>query len=335
MNIQPATRVAAQSAKLGSGYWRTTLLAYAYLLPAVAVLGTFHFFPIFYAFYVSLHNWGLIDKGYVGFANYATAFTSNDFWNSLRVTFYFALGSVPITLIFSMIVAYLLFQKVRGLGIYRTAYFLPYVTSTVAAAAVWSWIYNPQYGPINTMLGFVGIQPLKWLQEPRGVFIILGHGLGMAVPTWLGGPSLALVAIMVVAIWHFIGFDTVVFLAGLGNISPELLEAARIDGAGETQIFRKIVVPLLMPTVFFLIVISTIGALQTFNEIYVMSLSADVGSDAGGPLHTTEAVVVAIYNQFYSFHQVGYGSAIAFILFGIILVLTIIELRFLGGRVTY
>jgi multiple sugar transport system permease protein len=224
---------------------------------------------------------------------------------------------------------------VQGLGIYRTAYFLPYVTSTVGAAAVWSFLFHPQFGPINVVLGTIGIQNLRWLQEPQGVVALLGRAVGLTVPPNLSGPSLALVAIMIVAIWHSVGFDIAVILAGLGNISTDLLEAGRIDGANEAQIFRSIIVPLLMPTLFFLIVISTIGSLQTFNEIYVMSQSANVGSNAGGPLHTTESIVVNIYNQFYSFHRVGYGSSIAFILFAIILVFTLIEMRLIGRRVDY
>jgi multiple sugar transport system permease protein len=338
MSIQPATAAPVShpvGLGLGRGYWRTTFLAYLYLLPAVLILGTFHFFPIFYAFYVSLNNWGLVNKGFVGLDNYRQALTSPDLWNSVLVTFSYALGTVPITLILSTICAYLLFKKIRGLAIYRTTYFLPYVTSTVGAAAVWTWLFHSQFGPINVALGAVGIHGLRWLQEPQGVFTIVGRAFGMSVPAYLSGPSLALVAIMVVAVWHSIGFDIAVLLAGLGNISTDLLEAGRIDGANELQIFRLIIVPLLMPTVFFLIVISTIGSLQTFNEIYVMSSSVNVGSNAGGPLHTTESIVVNIYNQFYSFHRVGYGSAVAFILFGIILVFTLVEMRLIGRRVDY
>ena len=338
MSIQPSTPAVASEPVglgLGRGYWRTTLLAYLYLLPTILILGTFHFLPIFYAFYVSLNNWGLINKGFVGLANYAEALGSPDLWNSMLVTLSYALGTVPLTLFLSMICAYLLFKKVRGLGIYRTAYFLPYVTSTVGAAAVWTWLFHPQFGPINIALSVVGIHGLRWLQEPQGVFSIVAQALGVSLPNGLAGPSLALVAIMVVAIWHSLGFDVAVLLAGLGNIPSELLEAGRIDGANETQILRHLVAPLLMPTVFFLVVISTIGSLQTFNEIYVMSSSVNVGSNAGGPLHTTESIVVNIYNQFYSFHRVGYGSAVGFILFGIILVFTLIELRFIGRRVDY
>ena len=338
MSIQPATAVESSEPVglgLGRGYWRTTLLAYIYLSPSILILGTFHFFPIFYAFYVSLNNWSLINKGFVGLANYTEALASPDLWNSLLVTLSYAVGTVPVTLLLSMICAYLLLKKIRGLGIYRTAYFLPYVTSTVGAAAVWTWLFHPQFGPINLALGAVGIHGLRWLQEPQGVFSLAGRAAGLSVPPGLAGPSLALVAIMVVAIWHSVGFDIAILLAGLGNISSDLLEAGRIDGANEGQILRLIVVPLLMPTVFFLVVISTIGSLQTFNEIYVMSSSVNVGSNAGGPLHTTESIVVNIYNLFYSFHRVGYGSAVAFILFGIILIFTFIEMRLIGRQVDY
>lgn len=308
-------------------------IAYLFLLPALLVLLVFHFFPIFYAFYISLHNWRLVKGATIGLRNYQEAVQQREFWQAFGNTVYYVLGTVPITLVLALLFAYLLFQKVRFLSFFRTVYFLPYITSTVAAAAIWTWIFNPRAGVLNQVLrGIFGEEAgLRWLQESRGVFALLASSFGVDLPRWAYGPGLALVAIMITSIWHYVGFDIVIFLAGLGNINKELYEAARIDGATEWDLFRRITLPLLLPTIFFLTIISTIGAFQTFNQIYVMSTSAGVGQTAGGPLGSTQTVVIYIYNQFYSSQRLGYGSAVAFILFGVIFTLTVIQL-WLGRR---
>ena len=312
---------------------RNQPIAYLFLLPAFAILTLFHFFPIFYAFYISLHNWRLRKGAFVGLDNYAEAIGAADFWRAFGNTVFYVLGTVPVTLALALLFAYLLFQKVRFLAFFRTVYFLPYITSTVAAAAIWSWIFNSRTGILNAVLrGVFGPGPqLRWLQEPKGVFLMLAERLGTTVPGWAHGPSLALVSIMIMSIWHYLGFDIVLFLAGLGNINQELYEAARIDGANEWAVFRRITLPLLAPTIFFLTVISTIGAFQTFNQIYVMSTSAGVGGTAGGPLNSTQTVVIYIYNLFYGSKRLGYGSAVAFVLFGVIFALTMVQL-WIGRR---
>ena len=316
---------------------RNEPIAYLFLLPATVILTVFHFFPIFYSLYISLHNWRTSrGKGaFVGADNYTDAIGAQEFWRALGNTAYYVLGTVPLTLAIALLLAYLLFQKVRFLSFFRTIYFLPYVTSTVAAAAIWLWIFNARSGILNQILRalFGPEYQLRWLQEPRGVLAILGDFFGFAgaLPAWAHGPSLALVSIMAMSIWHYVGFDIVIFLAGLGNINKELYEAARIDGAGEWDLFRRITLPLLAPTIFFLTVISTIGAFQAFNQIYVMSTSAGSNQGAGGPLSATQTVMIYVYNQFYTSQQLGYGSAVAFILFGIILALTLVQLR-LGRR---
>lgn len=308
-------------------------VAYLFLLPALLVLAVFHFFPLFYAFYISLHNWRLRRGAFLGLENYQRALHTKDFWEAFGNTTFFAIGTVPVTMALALFFAYLLFQNVRFLSFFRTVYFLPYITSTVAAAAIWVWIFNTRSGVLNQLLkALFGPQyMLRWLQEPKGLFALLATPVGLTLPGWLQGPSLALVSIMVMAIWHLIGFDIVLFLAGLGNINRELYEAARIDGAGEWALFRRITLPLLSPTIFFLTVISTIGAFKAFNEIYVMSTSAGVGGAAGGPLNSTQTMVVYIYNLFYSSKQLGFGSAVAFLLFAVILVLTLLQL-WLGRR---
>ena len=371
-------------------YWKDTLVAYLYILPATVILVTFHFFPIFYAFYISLFNWGLIQGSFAGANNYIKAVTSEDFWHALNVTVYYVLGAVPLSLGVGLLVAYLLFQKIRGRSFYRTFYFMPYVMSLVAAAMVWRWLYHPSYGFFNDVLALFGVDKWLWLDESAGVLTLaLGYvgipfkngyftdgGLTFALNiimvalavvclvlarrgrtgAVIGGiivglclffgivdsqflqlpstslvkipdPSLALVSVVIFSTWQHVGFDIVIFLAGLTGISPELYEAARIDGANERQIFRHITFPLLSPTTFFLMIISTIGTFQAFNHIYIMT--------AGGPMGATRTVTMFVFQNFYDFTKVGYASALAFILFFIILGLTIIQFRLAGRRVEY
>jgi multiple sugar transport system permease protein len=311
---------------------RRTGVALLFLAPSLVVIGTFHFFPIFYAFYISLRNWGLADRGLVWFRNYNDALHTHAFWQSLGTTLYYTLGTVPVTMALACLIAYLLYQKVRFLGVFRTLYFLPFVTSTVAAASVWLWIFDPRAGIANTLLGHLGVGRQRWMQEPEGIVRLLGSIVHLSVPGLLQGPSLALVAVMIVTIWHQLGFQVVIFLVGLGNIPTETYEAARMDGAGERQVFFRVTLPQLAPTFVFITIISTIAAFQAFNEIYIMSGNSNVGG-AGGPLRTTQTVMVNVYNQFQVNHRLGYGSAIAFLLFGLIMAMTLVQLR-LGGRYT-
>ena len=308
-------------------YWRQTGTAYLYLAPAIILLSVFHFFPAFYAFYISLFRWGIVQERFVGLENYQRLLVSPDFWNSLAVTVWYVLLAIPAEMVIGLVVAYLLFQPIRGRTAYRTAYFLPYITSTVAAAIVWRWIYNPNNGLLNGILQTLGLPTSQWLNESSGVLALLFGNAGITVPGWLSGPSVALVCVALMSIWHYTGFHIVIFLAGLGGISKELYEAARIDGASEWQVFRRITLPLLSPTSFFLLTVSTIGALQAFAQIYVMT--------NGGPQDTTRTVLMLVFKTFYQQTRVGYGSAIAFVLTGFILALTLINFRFVGRRVHY
>lgn len=323
----PWTPTTGQDRAARRRLWRQTGVAYLYLAPAIVLLGLFHFFPAVYALYISLFRWGIIQEQFVGLDNYQRLLTDPRFWNSLGVTVWYVLLAIPAEIVLGLVIAYLLFQPIRGRLGYRTAYFLPYITSTVAAATVWRWIYNPDRGLANTILVALGLPRSQWLGESDGVFRLIAAGAGITLPGWLAGPSVALVAISVMSIWHYVGFNIVIFLAGLGNISKELYEAARIDGASEWQVFRRITLPLLSPTTFFLVTVSTIGALQAFNQIYVMT--------GGGPLDTTRTVVMLVFQTFYQQTRVGYGSAMAFVLTGIILVLTLVNFRFFGRRVSY
>ena len=325
---RPQVRTTPQRMAGRRRYWRETMLAYLFLAPAAILLFVFSIRPLFYAFYMSLNTWSLrrgpVD--FIGLANYQRLFQDDKFWSSLLVTFYYALFTIPVTLGIGLLVAYLLFQGVRGLSVYRTLYFLPFITSLVAASTVWATLFNPQSGFINKTLNALGLPAQKWLQEPNGVFQLAANNFGVRLPEWAAGPSLALVTIMIFVIWQRLGYDVVIYLAGLSNIPKELYEAARIAGADGWQLFRHITVPLLSPTIFFLIVISTIGALQAFTQIITMNQAA--AQTKGGPLDTTMTTTIYLFRVFYG--EAGppnysYATAIAFVLFLIILGLTLLQ----------
>jgi multiple sugar transport system permease protein len=306
--------------------------AYLFLLPAIAFLGLFKVLPALYAIYISFFRWDVVQGAFRGLDNYfdylwASPTRSQQFWQSLSTTFTFAAITIPFEMALALVVAYVLFQKLRGRDIYRTIYYLPYVTSTVAAATVFLWVFHPQYGLINTGLAAIGMGGLKWYQEPDGVFQMMGNALGLALPDWAAGPSLALVGVAIFSIWHYLGFGILIFLGGLGNIPVEYYEAARLDGASQWQLFRRITLPLLSPQIFFVFTIGSIGVLRAFNEIFVLT--------NGGPLDTTRTLSLLIFRTFFQQGQIGLGSALGVLLTIIILAFTLIQFRFLERRVHY
>jgi multiple sugar transport system permease protein len=252
-----------------------------------------------------------------------------DLWAGLRATIFYSLGTVPLQLGISLLLAILLFQNLKGSQFFRMMFFLPYVTPTVASAAVFRQLFsNRLQAPINSVLRFLNIEPQKWLWEPKGIFQLIAAKAGLeAWPAWANGPSLALVVIIIYSIWVFVGYDTVIYLAGLGNISKDMSEAAEVDGANKWQIFRHITFPLLSPTTYFLTLISIIGTFKAFNHIWVMRLDA--------ALQTTDTFSVVIFSEFFEKLRYGYASAMAFVLFAIILCLTFINNKIQGSRVFY
>lgn len=309
--------------------WRRgeAILGYVYILPATVILGLFHFWPMFYAVYISLHRWRVVKQGYVGLENYEWVLSSPKFWNALKVTIYYVIGTVPIQLTLAMILAYILFQDVKGREAFRTIYFLPYITSTIASGAVFAWMFNPNAGPINQFLEAIGLPPQRWLLEPQGVPTLIGEYWGIS---WLrGGPSLALVTIMIFVIWFWVGYDATIFLAGLGSIPYELYEAAKIDGANRWQLFRYITLPLLSPTTFFLTLVAVIGSFKAFNHIFIMTDAA--AGTVGGPLDTTTTVTILFFKNFYETPTYGKAAAIAFVLFIIILIFSLIQ-NWIGSK---
>ncbi|HUI88781.1 MAG TPA: sugar ABC transporter permease [Anaerolineales bacterium] len=304
--------------------------AYLYILPAFVILGLFHIFPVFYAIDISL-NTGPINKfKFVGLQNYLRALATPDFWTALSNTFSFALMTIVSAIGLGLLFAYLLYQGVRGQSFYRTVYFLPYVLSTVGSSIVWAWVFDPSSGLANLALKTVGVPPLRWLIEPMGVFQLIGRQFNISVPVWMHGPSLALVAIAIFTVWQTVGYNIVIFMAGLTNIPGEIYEAARLDGADSFQLFRFMTFPLLSPTLFFVLVISVIGSFQSFNQIYSMNVAA--AQTLGGPLGTTYTMTVYMFDQLYTYSNYGYASAIAVLLSGLILILTLVNFRLVGSR---
>ncbi len=251
-----------------------------------------------------------------------------DMWEGLKVTVFFSLGTVPFQLAIALFLSVLLFQKMPGSNFFRIVYFIPYVTPGIASAAVFQQMFsNRQSAPVNMVLRFLGIPAQQWLYEPRGIFTILGEAVGLDWPNWAAGPSMALAVIILHSIWTYVGYDTVIYLAGLGNISNELNDQAEVDGANSWQVFRHVTFPLLSPTTYFLSLIAIIGTFKAFNTIWVLRSNLALG--------TTDTFSVTIFIEFFEKLRYGYASALSFVLFAIILGLTYINNRTQGKRVFY
>ena len=310
------------------GRLRDAPLAAFMLLPCLVVLGVFGFAPLFYSVFISLFDLRSGMGPFCGLSNYVRALTGTEFWDSLLITGYFAAGSIPISLAISFLIANALFRIGRGRGLFRTVYFLPYITSVVAAATVWRVILESRFGVLNACIRALGVaeNPFsRWLLEPRSVLHLLTDG-------WISegvGPSLALCCVILFEIWHASGFMIVIFLAGLTALPRELEESARIDGASWIQVTRKVTIPLLSPTIFFLLIISVIKAFQAFNSFYALT------GDGLGPVDTTQNMTVYIFASFYLNGREGYGAAVATLLAIAIVALTIVQWRLVGRKVYY
>ncbi|NLJ79639.1 MAG: sugar ABC transporter permease [Firmicutes bacterium] len=309
---------------------------YLYLAPAALILFTFHLFPIVYGGFISLHQWGLKPGKMVGLQNYKLILADAEWWDSLLNTFYYVLTTVPLELGLGMLFAVLLFGKIKGRNLYRLSYFAPYITPLAAIGVVWGWVFNYNTGIINGVIRMLGGSAPRWLLEPTGILTLLGRFLGVKIPFGLEGPSLALVTISIVTVWHYVGFHTVIYLGGLTQIPKELFEAAKIDGANSFRVFRHIILPILSPTTLFLSVVGTIGAFQSITLIYVMTGMGWGGAGASGhPLGTTRVALLYIFEYFFTYTQTGYAMAGAILLFFIILFLSLLQMKVAGRRVFY
>lgn len=269
----------------------------------------------------------LIASGWLLVNGWGTMHESGDprFLDSLPRTVFYASGTVPVEIGLALILAYILFQNIRGQEFFRMLYFLPYVTPYVATAVVFRTIFSPRETSLaNQFLSLIGQEPQKWLFEPKPFINVV---FGLDVEGLIAGPSMALVSIIFFGIWTYVGYNTVIFLAGLGSIPHELYEAAEIDGAGHWHLFRHITLPLLSPVTFYLALIAFIGTFKAFNHIYVMRVPSALG--------TVDVASVEIFDTFYKANQYGYAAAQALILFTIILTLTLVQNKVLGERVFY
>ncbi|HEX5418159.1 MAG TPA: sugar ABC transporter permease [Chloroflexota bacterium] len=288
--------------------WRRgeELTGYLFILPSALLIAAFLAFPVIYSLWLSLVSWDGMSAHirFVGLGNYDLLIHSSEFWNSLKVTGYYTFVTVPLRMAVALALAIFLNQKIRGLGIYRTLYFTPVVTSGIAVSIIWVWIYDPTWGIANWVLSLVGIPPLQWLSSPNE----------------------AMPGLILMSIWKSVGFDMVIYLAGLQGIPETYYEAARVDGAGLWSMFRHITWPLLAPTTFFILVTGIIGASQVFDQVFVMT--------NGGPLRSTEVLVFILYQHAFKFFEMGYASALAWVIFLIVLVFTVLQWKFLPQDVT-
>ncbi|OME87084.1 sugar ABC transporter permease [Paenibacillus lautus] len=275
--------------------------AWAYLFIAPQILGLLIFVigPVVFAFVISFMNWDIgSTQEWVGIDNYSKQVSDPVFWKVLKNTSVFALLNIPLTVVGALIIALMLNQNLKGKTLLRAAYFIPVVTSSVAVALVWTWLYNPNYGLINSILASIGIQGPGWLSDLK----------------W------ALPSIVIMTVWQGLGYNMILFLAGLQGVPSQLHEAAKMDGAGSWQRFWRITIPMISPTTFFVVIMLLIGSMQVFSEPYMMT--------RGGPADATNVLVLHIYNTAFQFFRMGEASAISFILFVIILIVTLIQFKF-------
>ena len=287
----------------------TTAAGWWFVAPALLLIGIFFFLPVVAALVLSFTDYDIYALGdaanarWMALDNYARLLRTPLFWTALGNTFYFALVGGPLSIAVSLAAALLVNARAAPLkGLFRTVYFLPFVTTLVAVAIVWRYLYHPQYGLLNYALGLVGVDPVDWLGDRR----------------W------AMPAIILMAVWKNFGYNMLIFIAGLQSIPEELYEAAHLDGASALQRFRHVTVPMLGPTLLFVSVITMIGYFQLFAEPYVMT--------QGGPLRATTSVVLLMYEEGFRWWRMGFAAAIAFVLFVVILVATLLQFRLQRGR---
>jgi multiple sugar transport system permease protein len=280
---------------INAGYW--------FIAPAISFIFVFFFLPVLAALLLSFSDFDIYALGnpehlrFIGLQNYVNLLHNPLFWKALGNTFYFVLVGGPLSVAISLGAALLINAKlVRFKGIFRTAFFVPVVTTLVAVAVVWRYLYHPHYGLLNYGLGLLGLDPIDWL----------------------GDPNWAMPAIILLAIWKNFGYNMIIFIAGLQSIPEHLYEAARIDGANAWHQFWHVTLPMLSPTFLFIGIITMIGYFQLFAEPYVMT--------QGGPSNSTLSVVLLMYEEGFRWWNMGYASAVAFILFAIIMSATLLQL---------
>lgn len=286
---------------------RNTVSGYSFILPTTVLFSIFYFYPLIMTFIDGFYNINLMsgDKSFIGFKNYQTIFQNGDFVNAIKNTTIYTVFVVLIGTFVPIVLSVLLNRPIKGKGIYRTLIFLPFVAPTVASSMVFTQLFsNDNTGTVNQFLAWFHVDPIAWLGDPNGIY--------------------PMITIIIFGIWMMIGYNMVLFLAGLQNIPHTYYEAARLDGANAWQMFRKITLPLLSQTTLFVIVVSVITAFQVFDQVYMLT--------AGGPMNETTTVVYYIYNEAFPNFNPGLASAMSTILFIILLVFSIIQIRISNKR---
>ncbi|WP_420963762.1 carbohydrate ABC transporter permease [Brucella sp. IR073] len=280
---------------------------YLFVAPLIVFIAVFTYIPIVSSLNLSVRQWNFLspDMPFVGLDNYIRLLESRDFWNSLRVTTIFAVISVPLRLVLALAIANYLARSTLASRLLRGALFLPFVTSSVSIAVVFSWVFSTDYGMMNGLLTALGFAKQPWLQDPQ----------------------LALWVLIFVNTWKQLGYDVIIYIAGLQAIPQELYDAAAIDGGRRRHVFRRVTVPLVMPTTYFLLVVSVIEAFQIFTIVNVMT--------RGGPAGATDMLVNMLYHVGFVLFDIGTGSALAVLLFIFLIALSIIKSRVIGRRVHY
>jgi multiple sugar transport system permease protein len=281
------------------------LAAIIFLSPTLIIFSAFILFPVIFSFYLSFQQWNMFsgDSTFVGFDNYSRMFQSEEFWMVLKNTAYYTFGTIPLNMGIALMIAYALNKKIAGKKFLRTAFFAPVIISPVAAAVIWRWLYDANFGLVNYSLSLIGIDGVNWLNEPNA----------------------AMFALIVMGVWKTFGINMVLFSAGLQGIPENYYEAAEIDGAGSWSKFWHITVPMLSPTTFFILIMSMIGSFQVFDIVYVLT--------SGGPLGSTKVMVFYVYEYAFKFFEMGYASAASYILFAILSILTLLQIKYLRGKV--
>jgi multiple sugar transport system permease protein len=272
--------------------------AWAFLLPCFLGLLVFTYLPIFASFGLSFTYWNLLGTpAWVGLENYREVLNDPLFWKAFGNTWVFVIASGVVEVVLGLLLAVLLNQLVRGQAFFRTAYFLPFITPMVSIALVWGWLYDPQFGVLNWLLQSARLigEPIAWLYDTRT----------------------ALLSVILLKIWKNVGYNMIIFMAGLQGIPQDVYESAHLDGASSVQTFWRITLPMMTPTLFFVLMITVISAFQIFDPIYLLT--------QGGPEHSTDVLVYWMFKNAFEYYKVGPASAIAYILFLIILVLTFLQ----------
>ena len=277
---------------------KNTLTALSFIAPNFIGFFLFTLIPVIFSLVLAFMKWDSFGTPeFVGLKNFSKMLNDDTFWISLKNTFLYTIGVVPLTLICSLGLAILLNKKIRGMKFFRTAFFLPYVTSLVAIAVVWNMLFHPTMGPINQFLKL-------FIENPPG---------------WTSSSDWALTAIVIVSVWRGMGYYMILYLAGLQSVPKELYEAASMDGAGKWKQFLNVTVPSLRPTTFFVTIMLVINCFKIFDLVQVMT--------AGGPGRATNVLVYQIYNEAFVKFNFGYASAIAMVLFVIVLAITVIQFK--------